>query len=264
MVTRTKPASRLFAIALACFWVTGLLAVEIGTERIMVIHELGRPTYSVAKKNTEILTYAGGVRITLTDGRVSAMAGLKSAAGATVSPAPVPESAADRAVTKAEADDFARMEKAQADADSAARMKMEKAIEEMESNHDHPVRRAPPVFNLKEFAVGVILKAILTLAALKLTCKYWGCEIFWSGLITVSVVDAAIRGAMGLLGTLWLQTPSLFYVDEAIAAGVMVTILRKVSINQSMAQAVQVTMTAKTFSIVVGSLLITVLLRAIA
>ena len=48
---------------------------------------------------------------------------------------------------------------------------------------------------------------------------------------------------------------SLFYADEAVAAIVMVLVLRKVSINRSLAQAVQITMTSKVFSIVVGSFL---------
>jgi hypothetical protein len=40
-------------------------------------------------------------------------------------------------------------------------------------------------------------------------------------------------------------------------------VLQKVNLNQSMAQAAQITMTTKTFSVVVGSVLFTVLLRLI-
>jgi hypothetical protein len=41
-------------------------------------------------------------------------------------------------------------------------------------------------------------------------------------------------------------------------------VLRKVSINQRLALAVEVTLTTKTFSIVVGSFLVTLLLRALS
>ena len=205
------------------------------------------------------MTYPKGVRITLKDRRVSAIVGLKPVAPVE-SPAVQPP--AEPAMTKAEADELAKMEKEQADANAEARAKMEKAIEDMEGQHDRPAAHvAAPSFVLKEFALGLVLKWLLTLAALKLTCKYWGVEIFWSGLMTVAVVDVILRGAMGALGMFWLKMPSLFLADEAVAAVVMVLILRKVSINQSMAQAVQITMTTKTFSIVVGSFLFTVLLR---
>lgn len=254
---------RIFVIAFFLTCLSGLQAVEIGMERILLIHELGRPTYSVTRGETELMTYPAGVRITLKSGRVTEIVGIKSAANAPGNAQPVTAAPVERAPSKAETDEFARMEKESAAADSKARAKMEKAIEDMEEAHDHPVRASAPAFDLKKFALGLALKWLLTLAALKLTCKYWGAEIFWSGLMTVAMVDVVLRGIMGAIGLVWLQMPSLFYADEAVAAVAMVLILRKVSINQSMRQAVQITMTTKTFSVVVGSVLATILLRMI-
>ena len=258
-------------VALFLLGSSRLQALEIGAERVRVLNELGRPTSSVTRGDTEVMTYPGGVRITLKNRRVLAIVGLKPARAVAAPTAPPPaesppsdELLNEPVMTKAEADEFATMEKEQADANAEARAKMERAIEEMEHLHDHPA--APPKvahIDLKEFLVGLVLKFLLTLAALKLTCKYWGVEVFWNGLITVAIVDALLRGALGAVGILWLQMPSLFYADEAIAAIAMMLILRKVSINQSMGQAVQITMTTKTFSIVVGSLLFTVLLNLI-
>lgn len=102
---------------------------------------------------------------------------------------------------------------------------------------------------------------MLTLAALKLTCKYWGCEIFWNGLMTVAGVDVLVCSVIGIAGLLLLGMDSLFYADEVVVAGVMVLVLRKVSINQSLAQAVQITMTTKVFSVVVGSFLFVTLMH---
>jgi hypothetical protein len=234
----------------------------------LVVHELGQPVSSVARGNTEVMTYPKGVRITLKSGRVSAIAGVKPAEGTVAAPAPEAEPAeaapAEPVLTKAEADKLAKMEQEYAAADAKARAEMEKTIGDLENMHNQPMTHtAPRKFNLLEFGLGLALKWILTLAALKLTCKYWGAEVFWTGLMTVALVDVLIRGAIGAVGLVLLKMPSLFYADEAVAALAMVMILRKVSINQSMAQAVQITMTTKTFSIVVGSLLFTVLLGLI-
>ncbi len=244
-----------------------ILAVEIGMERIYVIHELGRPTYSVSKGDKEVLTYPGGVHITLTKGRVSDLGRLPAKAGVSLSKSesePVAAAVPDEPVlSKAQADELAKLEKEQNEAEAKARAKMEKAIEDMENLHDHPPAHEAPKFNLKVFMAGLILKWLLTLAALKLTFKYWGADIFLTGLLLVAAVDVVVRAVMGAIGMAWLQMPSLFYADEAIASVVMVMVLRKVSINQSLGQAVQITMTTKTFSVVVGSFLFTVLSRAI-
>ena len=260
-----KITRRWLILAAGCFlvWLNGLRAVEIGMERILVVHELGHPVSSVARGGTEVMTYPAGVRITLKDGRVTAIAGLKSTAAVPAAEEPAAEVPAAPAPTKAEADEMARFEKQAAAADAKARAEMEKTIGDLENMHGRPPVQAAPPFSFLNFALGLALKWFLTLAALKLTCKYWGAEVFWTGLMAVALVDVVLRGAVGLIGLLLLQLPSLFYADEALAAIAMVLVLRKVSINQSMAQAVQITMTTKTFSIVVGSMLFTVLLRLI-
>lgn len=237
-------------------------------ERILVVHEMGRPTYSVSRGDTELMTYPGGIKITLKKGRVAEIKGIKveGSAGGGTSPTkvePEAESPAEPALTKAEADEFAKMEKEQAEMDAKARAQLEKTIGDLEHLHDHPPTHTESHFEIKEFVVGLGLKWLLTLAALKLTCKYWGVEVFWSGLMTVAGVDVGVRGVIGLIGQLLLQMQSLFYADEAIASIVMVLVLRKVSINQSLGQAIQITMTTKVFSVVVGSLLFAVMLRSI-
>jgi hypothetical protein len=253
----------IFAGGIFLTFACGLAGVEIGTDRLYVIHELGRPTFSVARGGTELLTYPGGVHITLTQGRVTEIVGLKPAPA----PAPAAEPAAEISAAKPPAPideiNIEGMGKLRMGGDAKAQAKMEKAIEDIENEPAPKVVRTPPQFELKKFLVAFVLRWLLTLIALKLTCKYWGAEIFFTGLLTVALVDAVVRGIAGFVGTVWLQMPTLFYADEALAAIVMILILRKVSINQSLAQALQITMTTKTFSIVVGSLLITLALHAI-
>jgi hypothetical protein len=244
-------------------------AVEPGMARVNVLQELGRPVSAVARGNTEILTYKDGVKITLKDGKVTDIKGLTPVEGApaeaavppetaTETAAPEPEEPPEPVLTKEQQAEQARLEKQFADEQAKGRAEMEKALTDLENLHNQPPAvHEKPKFDALGFLLGLVLKWLLTLAALKLTCKYWGCEVFWSGLMTVAAVDVAIRMVIGLLFALVLDMPT-FYADEAIAAFAMVMVLRKVSINQSLAQAVQITMTTKVFSIVVGSFLFVV------
>lgn len=241
--------------------------------RVNVLQELGRPVSAVARGNTEVLTYKDGVKITLKDGKVTDIKGLTPAEGAAAEAAPVAEAATEAAapepeeppepvLTKEQQAEQARLEKQFADEAAKGRAEMEKALTDLENLHNQPPAvHEKPKFDAVGFLLGLVLKWLLTLAALKLTCKYWGCEVFWSGLMTVAAVDVAVRSVIGLIGFLLLDMSSLFYADEAVAAIVMVLVLRKVSINQSLAQAVQITMTTKVFSIVVGSFLFVVMLN---
>lgn len=247
-------------------------AVEPGMARVNVLQELGRPVSAVARGNTEIMTYKDGVKITLKDGKVTEVKGLTPAEGAPAEEASPPETPAEAAapepeeppepvLTKEQQAEQARLEKKWAEDEAKGRAEMEKALTDLENLHNQPPAvYEKPKFDVVEFLIALVLKWLLTLAALKLTCKYWGCEVFWSGLMTVAAVDVAIRMVIGLLFALLLDMPT-FYLDEAIAAVAMVLVLRKVSINQSLAQAVQITMTTKVFSIVVGSFLFVVLLQ---
>ena len=256
----------IFAGGIFLTFACGLCGVEIGTERLDVINELGRPTYSVARGETELLTYPSGVRITLTQGRVSEIVGLKPAPAPVAGPVAKPAVKVPAAKPSPPVVDEINIEgigKLRMGADTKSQAKMEKAIEDIENAPAPKVVRTPPKFVLKKFLLTFVLRWLLTVIALKLTCKYWGAEIFFTGLMTVALADAVVRGIAGVVGNVWLQMPTLFYADEALAAIVMILILRKVSINQSLAQALQVTMTTKTFSIVVGSLLVTLALHAI-
>jgi hypothetical protein len=239
--------------------------------RVNVLQELGRPVSAVARGNTEILTYKDGVKITLRDGKVTDIKGLTPAEGAPAeatppeaaagTAAPEPEEPPEPVLTKEQQAEQARLEKKWAEEEAKGRAEMEKALTDLENLHNQPPAvHEKPKFDIVGFLLGLVLKWLLTLAALKLTCKYWGCEVFWSGLMTVAAVDVAVRMVIGLFFALLLDMPT-FYADEAIAAIVMVMVLRKVSINQSLAQAVQITMTTKVFSIVVGSFLFVVMLN---
>lgn len=140
-----------------------------------------------------------------------------------------------------------------------------KAITDLENIHDRAAEPPPPKprFNLPGFLVALVLKWLLMFAALKPTCKYWSVDVDWSGLMLAAAADTGARAAVSVFGMVVLQMFTVFYADEAAGAVVLVLVLRKVSTNQSLQQAVTITLTAKIFSIVVGSFLLTILLRVL-
>jgi hypothetical protein len=270
---------------------TPVLALDYGMTREQVRQELGKPAAEARRGPREILTYPNDIRIELENGKVTVIKGLEVVEGAFVlpgAPAPTPqtgatatavESPADKSVaageneepaeeTPAEIAEAARLEaeaeKRYQEANTKAMAEMEKAIGQLETLHDQQSEPLPPPeFNVAAFLVEVVVKWLLMLAALKLACKFWGYDTFWSSLLIGAAADTAVRVAVDLIGHHWLGMMSLFYADEAIAAIVLVLVLKKVSINQSTAFAVQITVTSKVFSVVVGSFLVTVLLNVL-
>jgi len=264
---------RIFLIAFLLGLATPLVAVEIGTARVNVLQELGPPAAALKRGDTETLNYKDGVRVVLKNGRVVEVTGLKTGdpAGASAPGEPAPAAGAEPAaepdepeeppLTKEQAGELDRMEKEMADADAKARAEMEKAIMDMENAAEGPMEEEDRSFNITGFLIELLVKWLMTLAALKLACKYWNSDVPWNGLMLVSIVDVAVRGVIGFIGYGLLDMMSLFYCDEAVAALVMVGLLRKVSINQRFSLAVEVVLTTKVFSIVVGSFVVTVLMR---
>ena len=144
-----------------------------------------------------------------------------------------------------------------------SQVELEKSFDAVVAAHEQASHAAlVPTFNIVEFTLKLILMFLLTVAALKLACKYWGAEVFWSGILIVAAIDSLIRGGMALAGKFLLELPTLFYLDEAVSGIVMVLMLKRMSINQSTAQAVELTMTAKTFTIVVGAFLVSMILQS--
>ncbi|MBI2513360.1 MAG: hypothetical protein HYV96_15385 [Opitutae bacterium] len=260
-------------------------AVYYGQGRAEVIQELGKPASDLKRGTREILLYKSG-RIELEDGKVAVVQGIAVAEGPgappaaeTATTAPVPlaapvaapvEPAKENAVapTKPEekpalADAAKATEKAKAksaeqeliEEEAATRAKMEKEIEAMENPpaHESHSDAGPPRW--VTFVVELIIKALMMLAALWLTTKYWSVEISWFGLAMAALADTVTRAVVGAIALWALGMGSTMYADEATAAIVLVVVLRKVSYNQSLSQAVTITLTSKTFSIVVGSFL---------
>ena len=251
-------------------------AVYYGESKAELIAELGRPTSVLMRGDREILIYPGGGRIELVGGKVELVKGIEVREGPLpVMPVPDPaaEAAQKAAEEKAAAEKLAAEKAAnppapdpeavfQAQA-AAARAQMEKTLEQLDNPPPAPDLLVETAFNLVAFLVGLGVKALMMLAALKLTCKYWDVQVSWPGLLIAALADTGARAVVLLLFEQVLQMPSAFFADEAIGAIVLLLVLKRVSYNQSTQQAVMVTMTSKVFSIVVGSFLSVLILRSI-
>lgn len=242
-------------------------AVRYDMTKAELLQELGKPT-SVMKSPSgrEVLIFPKGVRIELENGKVVSVKGLDLAAAeqAEANAATEKATAAENAKRKAEEEKAAaaqaaaeaKAEKEWADQNAKARADMEKSVEAMEKEHDasrEQRRRGPPPFEPVAFLIGMFVKWVLVVAALRLAAKYWNADIDWSGVMIAAGVETGVRAVLSLVAQLAFHVPSLFYLDDALALVALILVLRKVSTNQSMNQAVTIAFTVKTFSIVVGS-----------
>jgi hypothetical protein len=256
-------------------------AVRYDMSKEELVTELGKPTSILAKGGREVLMYPNNVRIEIERGKVVSVKGIDFAA-AESAPATATtttkEKADEAAATdkepdgepkltpaeqKAQAEAEAKAEKEMAEANAKARAEMEKAITQMENPDTGPAIMAKPSFAISGFLIELVVKWLLMLAALKLTAKYWSVDIEWRGLMIAAAADTGVRAVVLGVGEGLMGLFSVFYADEALAAIVLVLVLRKVSTNQSLQQAITITMTSKVFSIVVGSFLSVVILRAL-
>lgn len=251
-----------------------VMAVYYGQSREDVVKELGKPSSDLKRGSREVLIFKSG-RVELEDGKVAVVKGIEVTAGPTeagvapgepvktaaVVPAAPEKKAEDTLAKEVETAENAAEERKMLEADAAARAKMEKEIEAMSNPVAPPPQKSSGATRWVSFTVELLIKGLMMLAALKLTAKYWSVEISWSGLAIAAAADTVARAVVGG-AVLWaLGMGSTLYADEAVGALVLVIVLRKVSYNQSMKQAVTITITSKTFSIVVGSFLSVFLTR---
>jgi len=257
-------------VLLACLLV-GMMpdasAIYYGQSREELLRELGKPSSELKRGDREVLLYKTG-RVELAFGKVAVVQGLAvtetpGAISSSTAVAPTLGDTPQAAPAAASTDnDRNSAQKAssevspKSESGGAVRSKLEKEIEALSTPPSiHEESTAPAPRRWLTFTVELLVKALMMLAALKLTTKYWGVEISWRGLVIAAAADTVARAIVGGL-VLWaLGVGSTLYADEAVGALVLVAVLRRVSYNQSLRQAVTVTITSKTFSIVVGSFL---------
>ena len=257
---------RLAGIFLALLGVASALSPDATREQ--VIEELGKPTSMAKLGQREIMIYPKGVRLEFEGGKIVSAKGivLSENVAAPVVPVAVEKSAMKPALIEL-GKEKGELMRAMAKPDEPDVMGTTppgavNAIEQMERSHEQAQQpKAPKPFDFIGLVVGVVLKFLLTVAALKLACKYWAAEVFWSTILTVCAADAAVSGGMTLVGELLLGFPTLFNADDLVGGIVMLFLLKKLSVNHAISQAIQLTLTTKTFTVVVGAFLVTMILR---
>jgi hypothetical protein len=258
-----KRAFRIFLLGL--LFTGRCLAVYLGMDRAALVQELGPPVSRAAMGAHEILLYPNDVRIELQDGKVVDVEGMsyrtKPPAISPVQNAPATVAETPKVETPAPGEvDTATQ--AEAPATENERAKMEDAVMQMEKTHDEPQETPSQGKVAMKLLVEFFLRWVVMVFALKLTCIFWGVTVEWPGLMLAALADAVTRMTLHLAAIYFLHLPSFFFVENGVAAVVLVIVLMKVSINRGVKQAVQLTLTSKTFALVVWAVVITVMLRS--
>ena len=239
-------------------------AVHYDMTREELLKELGKPSSTLKNPNTgrEVLNYPKGVRIELDQGVVVSVKGLDLAA--------VEEATKAAAAEKAEAEEQARIEREVAEkaaAEAAAKaapketapapeaaapagngqytmLQAVAALEKREARAEHQNRRAyadeDETFNLGKFLLGQIVWFGLMIVALKLTSMLRDMDIEWSGLVIAAAADTGTRTLLALVAWFVFHTTTFFFLNQLIASGVMMLVLKKVSLNQTWPKAARV------------------------
>ncbi len=252
---------------LACLLTVPAFALHYGQAKDEVLKELGKPTSVLRRGVREVLIYPQGGRIELEQGKVvfvqnlavSEAPGTSPAVADSTESAPPAAETSTPAATPPESPDTAEKD-ATAEAAAAkapvaeAEEKEEKEEEPAMIEESEPEERESPFAPWIALGTNLLVSAVMMLAALKLTTKFWDLPIEWRGLCIAAGADTLVRFVLQALGNIVLELPSMFYVDEIIATCVLVAVIRHVSDNKSLGRAVTIGMSSKIFSIVVGSL----------
>lgn len=244
-------------------------AVRYDMTKDEVVRELGKPASVLTQPGTgrEIFNYPAGVRLEFAQGKLAVIQGLEPETDQAEVPTVAPPFPADLIGSAAEAPapapaapDPAAAARAQAKADLAAsqdraRADWERTIVALEARSEHPPPSPVPAFGLDNLLLIVGLNWLLLVGALRFNCKYWGVDIDWRGLMLAAAVDTGVRAVVVIAGRFLWHLPSLFHADVALAGCVLVFVLRRVSTNRSLQQAVTMTLTSKVFAIVLETIL---------
>lgn len=265
-------------------------AVHYDMTREELLKELGKPTSTLkSPSGREVLLYPKGVRIELEKGVVVSVKGLDLAAVEEATKAAAAEKAAaeEQARIEKEIEDKAKAEAAAKAAPAAAKTApaatppavapagkgaytMEQAVAALEKREAHKAAReekdykkAAAVFSIVRFFIEVGVGWVVMVLGLKLTTKYWSVDIDWSGILLAAAAETGTGAVIGLIGEYVFHTTSLYYLDRIAATIVLVLVLRKVSTNQSLNQAVSIALGSRLFTMLVKLMLFTVLLNAL-
>ncbi|MES1168749.1 MAG: hypothetical protein ABUL61_06225, partial [Oleiharenicola lentus] len=77
-----------------------------------------------------------------------------------------------------------------------------------------------------------------------------------------AAAETGTSAVIGLIGEYVFHTTSLYYIDRIAATIVLIIVLRKVSTNQSLNQAVSVALGSRLFTMLVKVMLFALLLNA--
>ncbi len=250
---------------------TGFADVRYDMPKEELLKELGKPTSTLKHPGSgrEVLNYPKGVRIEIEKGVVVSIKGLDMNAVEAATKAAAEKKAEEEAAAKLEAETQEKIRAVEAAAaaktappatpaapgevktytmqQAVAAMEQRDArtghTEHLEREYDDPAQH----FSALKFLLGQVVWWVLMVIALKLTTMYRDMDIEWPGLLIAAAADTGTRMVLALIAWFVLHTTTFFYLNQLIATGVLLLVLRKVSLNQTWQKAARVAFGVKLF-----------------
>lgn len=253
---------------LAAALLSSVASAEIGSgdSRDEVLRQLGKPTSIARRGNHEILLYPQGARVELVDGKVADAKGPLPVVAPRIEPAtrragstaplpnddsPSPPASPAAAVTAVPASTAVSVTTPTARTDNPPTVNaaLEKNVEAMDSPWGAspiPAPRPSPANSLPSFLVGLLLRFVVTVLALKLAFKYWEMDAFWTGIVLIAGIDLALHAIFQLLGPATSGLTTLAPVENGVPGLVLIYTVHRFCFNKRLQNAVLTATAVKT------------------
>ncbi|MGH7943862.1 MAG: hypothetical protein ACREH8_02010 [Opitutaceae bacterium] len=220
--------------------------IGIGDSRDEVLRQTGKPTSRAKRGDHEIFLYPKGGRVELIGGKVVDVKGplptapaqpVETSAPATAQNATeVPAANRQEAVAPTPPESGPPVMATRDEYNPAeAANELAKHVEKMDTAWGvAPARQEvhSPLDSLPAFLTGLLLRFLLTIFALKLACKYWEMDAFWSGIFMIAGIDMALHAMFELLGPASGGFTTLVAVENGVPGLVMIYTIYRFCFNK--------------------------------
>jgi hypothetical protein len=236
-------------VALAfCIWILSVVFacadIGLGNTREEVLREFGKPSSHARRGNHEILLYPKGARVELVEGKVVDVKGVFPTASVT-SEAPAAASKAGMAKAEPEHSDSPVPTPTPAFRDeynpAVAANELAKHVEKMDTAWGSAPQKQEvhsPLDAVPEFVLGLLLRFVITVIALKLAFKYWEMDAFWKGTFFIAGIDMALHALFELLGPASGGFTTMVAIENGIPGVVMIYTVYRFCFNKRIQNAV--------------------------
>ena len=242
----------------SCLWILSAVFaradIGVGDTRDEVLRQFGKPSSQARRGTHEILLYPKGGRVELVEGRVVDVKGVfPTAPVGSETPAPASKAGTPKAEPQESDSPVPTPTPAFRDEynPAVAANELAKHVEKMDTAWGPAPERQElhsPLDAVPEFALGLLLRFVITVIALKLAFKYWEMDAFWKGTFFIAGIDMALHAIFELLGPASGGFTTMVAIENGIPGVVMIYTIYRFCFNKRIQNAV---MTAAAVKLVV-------------